>query len=50
MSEFDLIVRGGTIATASDVFKADLGILDGRIVQIGENLTGAGRIIDASGK
>ncbi|MFN3636120.1 MAG: dihydropyrimidinase [Rhizobium rhizophilum] len=50
MSDFDLIVRGGTIATASDVFKADLGILDGRIVQIGENLTGAGRIIDACGK
>ncbi|CAN7539382.1 dihydropyrimidinase [Neorhizobium sp. LjRoot104] len=50
MSTFDLIVQGGTIVTASDVFKADIGIVDGRIAQIGENLTGAMQVIDASGK
>lgn len=50
MSDFDLIIQNGTIATASDVFRASIGIRDGKIVQIGENLTGARRVIDASGK
>ncbi|ALN75149.1 dihydropyrimidinase [Aureimonas sp. AU20] len=46
----DLIIRGGTLATASDVFAADLGIRDGRIVQIGERLGAAVREVDASGR
>ena len=50
MSKFDLVIKGGTIATASDVFKADIGITDGRIAQIGLDLSGAGRVIDATGK
>lgn len=50
MDRFDLIVRGGTIATASDVFRADIGIRNGRIAQIGEALTGDCEVIDASGK
>lgn len=50
MDRFDLIVRGGTIATASDVFRADIGIRNGRIAQIGEVLTGDCEVIDASGK
>ena len=50
MDRFDLIVRGGTIATASDVFRADIGIRNGRIAQIGEALTGECEVIDASGK
>ncbi|QGZ33728.1 dihydropyrimidinase [Stappia indica] len=50
MERFDLIVRGGTIATASDVFRADIGIREGRIAQIGEALTGECEVIDASGK
>ncbi|SOC22912.1 dihydropyrimidinase [Stappia indica] len=50
MYRFDLIVRGGTIATASDVFRADIGIRNGRIAQIGEALTGDCEVIDASGK
>jgi D-hydantoinase len=50
MSTFDLIIRGGTIATASDVFKADIGIRDGKIVQIGAALEGATEVIDATGK
>ena len=48
MSDFDLIIRNGTVATASDVFHADIGIRDGRIVQIGERLEGGGRSIDAT--
>lgn len=50
MTKFDLIIKGGTIATASDVFKADIGLAGGKIVQIGEQLDGGARTIDASGK
>ncbi len=50
MTEFDLVVKGGTIATASDIFKADIAIRGGKIVQIGEQLDGGAQTIDASGK
>ncbi|WP_285295760.1 dihydropyrimidinase [Aureimonas altamirensis] len=48
MSMFDLVIVNGTVATASDVFKADVAIRDGRIVQVGEGLTEAAEIIDAT--
>jgi dihydropyrimidinase len=44
-----LVVRGGTIITATDSFVADLGIRAGRIVGIGESLPRAGQEIDATG-
>lgn len=47
---FDLVIRNGTIATASDVFAADIGIRDGRIVQIGESLPDGARTLDATGR
>ena len=50
MSAFDFIVTGGTIATASDTFQADIGIKDGRITALGASLDGATESIDASGK
>ncbi|MVA56671.1 dihydropyrimidinase [Agrobacterium vitis] len=50
MSTFDLIIKGGTIATASDIFHADIGIRDGKIVQIGDNLNGDAQTINATGK
>ena len=46
----DLISRGGTVATASDTFQAEIGIAGGRIVALGENLGPARRVIDATGK
>jgi dihydropyrimidinase len=47
---FDLVIRNGTIVTASDVFAADLGVSGGKIAAIGARL-GVGREeIDASGK
>lgn len=46
--EFDLVVRGGTLVTASEVFSADIGIRGERIAAVGEALTG-GREIDARG-
>jgi dihydropyrimidinase len=47
---FDLIIRGGTVATASDTFKCDVGIAGGCIAALGTNLGAAGDIVDATGK
>ena len=47
---FDLIIRGGTVATASDTFQCDIGISGGRIAALGENLGPAAEIVDASGR
>lgn len=47
---FDLVIRNGTLATASDIFGADLGIWDGRIAQIGVGLAAGASEIDASGR
>lgn len=46
---YDLVIRDGTIVTASDVTKADLGIRDGRIVTIADHISGGQSVIDASG-
>ena len=32
MAEFDLVIRNGTVATASDVFASDVGIRGGQVV------------------
>ncbi len=50
MPSFDLTVRNGTIATASDTFAADLGVTDGKIVAIGAGLAPGDRDLDARGK
>ena len=47
---FDTIIRGGTIATASDTFACDVGIQDGRVTALGADLGGATEIVDATGK
>ena len=49
MSEYDLVIRGGTVVTAADTVRADVGIRGGRIVSVAESLTGGAREIDASG-
>jgi dihydropyrimidinase len=46
---FDSIIRGGTVATASDTFACDVGIAKGRIAALGDNLGTAGEIVDAKG-
>ena len=45
----DLVIKGGTVATATDTFQADIGISDGRITAIAESLD-APDVIDAMGK
>ncbi len=50
MADFDLVVRGGTVASASDVSQCDVGIKDGRIAALGEKLPAGAREIEAAGK
>src|SRR5215218_4410503 len=47
MPEFDLAICGGTVATAADTFRADVGIRDGRIAAVADKVEGARREIDA---
>jgi dihydropyrimidinase len=48
MAEFDLVVRGGTVVTGTDTFRADIGIRDGRIAALADTLTGP-QTLDAGG-
>jgi len=45
----DLVIRGGTVATAEKTFRADVGIEGERIVEIKQGLNGK-KTIDAAGK
>ncbi len=47
---FDLVVRNALAATASDTFETDIGIKDGRIVQLGAALAAGECEIDAAGR
>ena len=50
MSKLDLIIRGGTVATASDTFKTDVGVRAGKIVALGHELGNAEWTIEAEGQ
>ncbi|RTL64217.1 MAG: dihydropyrimidinase, partial [Hyphomicrobiales bacterium] len=50
MQRFDTIIRGGTVATASDTFRCDVGIRAGKIAALGDDLGAAAEIIDATGR
>jgi len=52
VNDFDIIIRGGQIVdgTGSEAYRTDIGIKDGRIVEIGKLQDGkSGRIINAEG-
>lgn len=49
MNKFDLIIKCGTVVTASDTFQSDIAIRDGRIVALGQDLWTADQEIDAEG-
>ncbi len=49
MADFDVLITNGTVATASDTFKSDVAVRDGRIVALGHGLGTANRTIDADG-
>ena len=48
MADYELVIAGGTVVTAADQFRADVGIRDGRITAVGLGLRGD-RTIDAGG-
>ena len=50
MQPFDLVIRGGTVATATDSFKADVGIRGATVAAIAEGLDKGKKEIDARGK
>ena len=47
---FDLVIRGGTVVTASDSVRCDIGIRDGRIAALADELARGADEIDATGK
>ncbi len=49
MAPFDLVIRGGTVATAADVFACDIGVRDGRVAALGLGLPPAENDLDAQG-
>lgn len=49
MTPFDVVIRGGTVVTAGDRTRCDVGIRDGKVVALGECLVGE-RMIDATGR
>ncbi|MFX8906939.1 hypothetical protein ABTM87_19095, partial [Acinetobacter baumannii] len=47
MSDYDCVIRGGRVATATDDFPADVAIADGKIAAIGYGLSKGAVEIDA---
>jgi dihydropyrimidinase len=50
MATYDTIIRGGQVATGTDLYRADIGIRGGRVVTLGENLDDASQTLDADGR
>jgi dihydropyrimidinase len=50
MSTFDLVIKGGTVATAGGITRCDLGISGGRVAALAEHIAGGRREIDAGGR
>src|ERR1051326_1406631 len=50
MQAFDLVIRGGTLVTATDTAEADVGIRGETVAAIGRGLEAGRREIDARGK
>ncbi|MGV6874468.1 dihydropyrimidinase [Pseudochelatococcus sp. B33] len=49
-AHYDLVIRGGTVATAADVFQSDIGVKDEKIVALGYRLGKGDREVDATGR
>ena len=47
---YELVIRGGTVATAADVVKCDVAVSGGTIVALGRDLPKGDHEIDASGR
>lgn len=38
MTNFDIVIHGGAVVTASDTFNCDIGVRGGRIAALGDRL------------
>ncbi|OGR95163.1 MAG: dihydropyrimidinase [Elusimicrobia bacterium RBG_16_66_12] len=47
---YDLVVKGGTVVSASDTFVADIGVADGRVAAVGRIEEPGRKTVDARGK
>ncbi|OJY72078.1 MULTISPECIES: dihydropyrimidinase [unclassified Rhizobium] len=47
--QFDLVIRGGTVATAADIFSCDIGIAGAKVVALARDLPRGTDEIDATG-
>ncbi|HEX4935168.1 MAG TPA: hypothetical protein VFV33_18415, partial [Gemmatimonadaceae bacterium] len=47
---YDLVIRGGTVATAAETVYCDIGIRDGMIAALGQDLGNAREVLDATGR
>src|SRR6201982_812846 len=50
MSDYDLVIRNGTVAAAADTTVCEIGIKDGVVAPLGKTLAAGPREIDASGR
>jgi dihydropyrimidinase len=50
MTDYDLVIRNGIVATAADTVTCDVGVKDGLVATLGKHLGQGTREIDASGK
>ncbi len=50
MPDLDIVIRNGTVVTAADTARCDVGIRDGRIAALADALSPGKREIDAGGK
>jgi dihydropyrimidinase len=48
--EYDLVIKGGSVATTEGVSAMDVAILDGQIAALGRSLPAGRRTIDATGR
>ncbi len=49
MADFDVVIRNGTVATAADTVRCEVGIRDGKVTALAERLGPGSEEIDASG-
>ena len=50
MADLDIVIRNGTVATAADIVRCDVGIRGERVVALADTLPAGTREFDASGK
>ena len=50
MTDYDLVIRGGSVVSASDVTKCDVAVKDGRVAALGRDFADGATTIDATGK